>query len=170
MKKGKGLGAGRCPGVFYSIDAENDVIMNSAFAFPLAMEATPQYAAEVAACMMNKIYQPWLNEGGSQFIAQQQQLAELQKQGAEAHKSPTPLKVAFSEVISCQETIPLVKNLRLSSCPLGIANPVPFRQGDRPQRILHSRHLLRLSSNTAFLTINRTCPCSSGTKYSHDLY
>jgi len=83
----------------YSIDPENDVVMNAAPALPLAIEPPPHYAAEVAACMINEKYQPWLNEMGRQFIAQQEQLAELQKQVAEAHERRTPLEVAFSEVV-----------------------------------------------------------------------
>jgi len=45
----------------YSIDAENDVVMNAAPALPLAIEPPPHYAAEVTACMINEKYQPWLN-------------------------------------------------------------------------------------------------------------
>jgi len=73
--------------------------MNAAPALPLAIEPSPHYAAEVAACMINEKYQPWLNEVGRQFIAQQEQLAELQRKVAEAHERRTPLKVAFSEVV-----------------------------------------------------------------------
>jgi len=61
----------------YPIDAENDVVMNSAPALPLAIEPPPHYAAEVAACIINEKYQPWLHEVGRQLIAQQEQLAEL---------------------------------------------------------------------------------------------
>jgi len=68
----------------YSIDAENDVVMNAAAALPLAIEPPPHYAAEVAACIITEKYQPWLNEVGRQFIAQQEQFAELQRQVAEA--------------------------------------------------------------------------------------
>jgi len=70
----------------YSIDSENDVVMNAAPALLLAIELPPHYSAEVAAFMINEKYQPWLNEMGRQFIAQQEQLAELQKQVAEAHE------------------------------------------------------------------------------------
>jgi len=80
----------------YSIDAENDVVMNAAPALPLAIEPLPHDAAEVAACMINEKYQPWLNEMGRQFIAQQEQLAELQKRVAEAHERQTPHELAFS--------------------------------------------------------------------------
>jgi len=48
----------------YSIDAQNDVVMNAAPALPLAIEPPPHYAAEVAACMINEKYQRWLNEVG----------------------------------------------------------------------------------------------------------
>jgi len=95
----------------YSIDAENDVVMNAAPALPLALEPSPHYAAEVAASMINENYQPWLNEMGRQFIAQQEQLAELQKQVSEAHERRTPLEVAFSEVVRSRGTTPSVKNL-----------------------------------------------------------
>jgi len=54
----------------YSIDTENDVVMNAAPALPLAIEPPSHYAAEVAAYMINEKYQPWLNEVGRQFIAQ----------------------------------------------------------------------------------------------------
>ena len=70
----------------YSIDTENAVVMKPAPALPLAIEPPPHYAADVAACMINEKYQPWLNEMGRQFIAQQEQLAELQKQVAQAHE------------------------------------------------------------------------------------
>jgi len=70
----------------YSIEAENDVVMNAAPALPLAIQPPPHYAAEVAACMNNEKYQPWLNEVGGQFIAQQEELAELQRQVAKAHE------------------------------------------------------------------------------------
>jgi len=53
----------------YSIDAVNDVVMNTAPVLPLAIEPPPHYAAEVVACMINEKYQPWLNEVGRQFIA-----------------------------------------------------------------------------------------------------
>jgi len=36
---------------------------------------------------------------GRQFVAQQEQLAQLQKQVAEAHERRSPLEVAFSEVV-----------------------------------------------------------------------
>jgi len=53
----------------YSIDAENNLVMNTAPALPLAIEPPPHYAAQVAGCMINEKYQPWLNEMGRQFIA-----------------------------------------------------------------------------------------------------
>jgi len=96
----------------YSIEAENDVVMNAAPALPLAIEPPPHYAAEVAACMINEKYQPWWNEVGRQFSAQQEQLAELQRQVAEAPERRSPLEVAFSEVIRSWGTTPSVKNLR----------------------------------------------------------
>jgi len=104
----------------YSIDAENDVVMNAAPALPLAIEPPPHYAAAVAACMINEKYQPWLNEVGRQFIAQQEQVAELQKQVAGAHEGRTHLEVAFSEIVRSPGTTPSVKNLRPSSRPLGV--------------------------------------------------
>ena len=61
----------------YSIDAENDLVMNAAPALALAIEPPPHYAAQVAASMINEKYQPWLNELARQFIAQPEQLAEL---------------------------------------------------------------------------------------------
>jgi len=54
----------------YSIDAQNDIVMNVAPALPLAIEPPPYYSADVAACMINEIYKPCLNEVGRQFIAQ----------------------------------------------------------------------------------------------------
>jgi len=105
----------------HSVDAESDVVMNAAPALPLAIEPAPHYAAEVAACMINDKYQPWLNEVGRQFIAQQEQLAELQRQVAEADELQTPLEVAFSQVVQSRGTTPSVKNLRLSSRPLGVS-------------------------------------------------
>ena len=60
----------------YSIDAETNLVINAASPLPLAIELPPHYAAEVAACMINETYQPWLNEVGRQCIAQQEQLAE----------------------------------------------------------------------------------------------
>jgi len=69
----------QAPAQGYSIDAEHDIVMNAAPALPLAIEPPPHYAAKVAACMINVKYQPWLNEIGRQFIAQQEQLAELQR-------------------------------------------------------------------------------------------
>jgi len=103
-----------------SIDAESDVIMNTAPALALAIEPPPHYAAEVAACLIHEKYQPWLNEVGRQFIAQQQQLAELQRQVAEAHECRMPLEVALSEVVRSRGTTPSVKNLRPSPCALGV--------------------------------------------------
>jgi len=70
----------------YAIGAVNDVVMKAAPALPLAIEPPPHYAAEVAACMINEKYQPWLKEVGRQFIRQQEQLAELQKMVGEAHE------------------------------------------------------------------------------------
>jgi len=129
----------------YSIDAENDVVMNAAPALPLAIEPPPHYAAEVAACMIHEKYQPWLNEVGRQFIAQQEQLAELQKPVAEAHECRTPLEVAFSEVVCSRGTTPSVKNLRPSSHPLGVTKSSSISSGNHGERILLSRHLRRLS-------------------------
>ena len=104
----------------YSIDTENDVVMNDALALPLAIEPPPHYATEVAACLINEKYQPWLNEVGRQFIAHQEQHAELQKQVAEAHERRTSLAAAFSEVVRSRGTTPSVKNLWPSSRPLGV--------------------------------------------------
>jgi len=94
--------------------------MNAASTLPLAIEPPPHYAAEVAACMINEQYQPCLNDMGTQFIAQQEPLAELQKQVAEAHERRTTLEVGFSEVVRSWGTTPSVKNLRPSSRPLGV--------------------------------------------------
>jgi len=52
------------------------VVINPAPALPLAIEPPPHYAADVAACMINEKYQPWLNEVGRQFMAQEEQLLE----------------------------------------------------------------------------------------------
>ena len=113
----------------YSIDAENEVVRNAGPALALAIEPPPHYAAEVEACMINEKYQPWLNEVGRQFIAQQEQLAELQKQVAEAHERRTPLEVAFSEVVRSRGTTPSVKNLRPLSCPLGVTTSSSISSG-----------------------------------------
>ena len=114
----------------YSIDAENDVVMNAANALPLAIEPPPHYAAEVAACMINEKYQPWLNEEvGRHFVAQQEQLAQLQKQVAEAHERRSPLEVAFSEVVRSRGTTPSVKDLRPSSRPLGVTKSSSILSG-----------------------------------------
>jgi len=83
----------------YSIDPENDMVMNAAPALPLAIKPPPHYAAKVAAGMINEKHQPCMNGVGRQFIAQQEQLAELQQQVAEAHERRTPLEVAVSEVV-----------------------------------------------------------------------
>jgi len=113
----------------YSIDADNDVVMNPAPALPLAIEPPPHYAADVAACMINEKYQPWLNEVGRQFVVQQEQLAQLQKQVAEAHERRSPVKVAFSEVVRSRGTTPSVKNLRPSSRPLGVTKSSSISSG-----------------------------------------
>jgi len=104
----------------YSLDPEKDVVMNAAPALLLAIEPPPHYPAQVAACIINQTYHPWLNEVGRQFIAQQEQLAELQRQVAEAHERRTPHEVALSEVVRSRGTTPSVKNLRPSSRPLGV--------------------------------------------------
>ena len=103
--------------------------MNAAPALPLAIEPPPHYAAEVAACMINEKYQPWLNAVGRQFIIQQEQLAELQKQVAEAHERRTPLEVAFSEVVRSRGPTPAIKNLRPSSRPLGVTKSSSISSG-----------------------------------------
>jgi len=113
----------------YSIGAENDVVMNAAPALPLAIEPPPHYAAEVAACMINQKYQPWLNEVGRQFVPQQEQLAQLQKQVAEADERRSPLEVAFSEVVRSRGTTPSVKNLRPSSPPHGVTKSSSISSG-----------------------------------------
>jgi len=128
----------------YSIDAENDMVMKAAPALSLAIEPPPHYAAEVAAYMINEKYQPWLNEVGRQPIAQQDRLAELQKQVAEAHERRTPLDVAFSEVVRSRGTTPSVKNLWPSSRPLGVTKSSSISSGKHRERILHTRHLRRL--------------------------
>jgi len=113
----------------YSIDTENNMVRNAAPALPLAIEPPPHYAAEVAACMINEKYQPLLNEVGRQFIAQQEQLAALQKHVAEAHECRTPLEVAFSEVVRSPGTTPLVKNLRPSSRPVRVTKSSSISSG-----------------------------------------
>ena len=113
----------------YYIDAENDVVMNAAPALPLAIEPPPHYAAEVAACIIIEKYQPCLNEVGRHFIAQQEQLAELQRQVAEGQERRTPLEVAFSEVVRSRGTTPSVKNLRPLSRPLGVTKPSSISSG-----------------------------------------
>jgi len=113
----------------YSLDAKNDIVMNAAPPLPLAIEPPPQYAAEVAACMITEKYQPWLNEVGRQFIPHQEQLGELQKQVAKAHERRTPLRVAFSEVVRSRGTTPSVKNLRPSSRPLGVTKSSSISSG-----------------------------------------
>ena len=89
----------QAPAQGYSIDAENDVVMNAAPTLSLAIEPPPHYGAEVSACMINEKYQPWLNEVGRQFITQQELLAELHRQVAEAHERQSHLEVAFSEIV-----------------------------------------------------------------------
>jgi len=113
----------------YSIDAENDVVMNGAPALPLAIEPPPHYAAEVTACMINEKDQPWLDEVGRQFIAQQEQLAEFQRQVAEAHERRTPLEVAFSEVVQSRGTTTSVKYLQPLSRPLGVTKSSSISSG-----------------------------------------
>jgi len=113
----------------YSIDAENDVVMNAAPALSLAIEPPLHYAAEVAACKINEKYQPRLNEVGRQFIAQQEQLAEFEKKVAEPHERRTALEVAFSEVVRSRGTTPSVKNLGPLSLPLGVTNSRSIASG-----------------------------------------
>jgi len=113
----------------YSIDAENDVVMNAAPALPLAIEPPSHYAAEVAACMINEKYPPCLNEEGRQSIAQQERLAELQRQVAEAHERRSPLEVAFIEVVRSRGTTPSVKIRPPSSRPLGVTKSSSISSG-----------------------------------------
>jgi len=113
----------------YAIDAENDVVMNAAPALPLAIEPPSLYAAEVAACMINEKYQPWLNEVGRQFVAQQEQLALLQKQVAKADERRSPLEVDFRAVVRSRGTTPSVKNLRPTSRPLGVTKSSSISSG-----------------------------------------
>jgi len=54
----------------YSMDPENDVVMNAAPPLPFIIEPPSHYTVEVAPCMINETYQPWLNKVGRQFIAQ----------------------------------------------------------------------------------------------------
>jgi len=44
----------------YCLEAENNIVMNTAPACSLTIEPPPHYAAQVAACLINKKYQPWL--------------------------------------------------------------------------------------------------------------
>jgi len=129
----------------YSIDTENYVVMNTPPTLPLVIEPPPPYATQVAACMINETYQPWLNEVGRQFIAQQEQRAELQSQVAEAHERRTPLQVAFREVIRSPGTTPLVKISRDCHILTQLLNPAPFRWRDHQDRTLHNPHLRSLS-------------------------
>jgi len=138
-----------------SIDVENEVVMNPPHALPLAIEPPPHYAAEVAACTINEKYQPWLNEVRRQFIAQQEQLAQLQKQVAEAHERRSPLEVAFSEVVRSRGTTPSVKTSGSRHLLSGLPNLAPFRRGDHQERTLSSRHLRRLSPQHAPLYHDR---------------
>jgi len=113
----------------YSIDVENDVVMNAAHALPLAIEPPPDYAAEAAAYMINEKYQPWLNVVGRHFVAQPEELAQLQKQVAEAHERRSPFEVALSEVVRSWGTTPSVKKLRPLSRPLGVTKSRSISSG-----------------------------------------
>jgi len=105
------------------------MVMTAARALPLAIEPPPHYAAEVAASMINEKFQPWLNEVGRQLIAQQEQLAELQRQVAEADERRTPPEVAFSEVFRTRGTTPSVKNRRPLSRPLQVTKSCSISWG-----------------------------------------
>ena len=129
----------------YSIDAQNAMVINDAPALPLAIEPPPHYAAEVAACMINEKYQPWLNEVGRQFLVQQVQLVQWQKQVAEADERQNPLEVAFSEVVRSRGTTPSIKTSGPRHVLSGLLNLAPFRHGDHRDRTLLSHHLRRLS-------------------------
>ena len=69
---------------------------------------------------MNEKYQRWLNNGVREYIAEQEQLALLEKPVAEAQDGRTLPEVAFSVVVRSRGTTPSVKNLRPSSRPLGV--------------------------------------------------
>ena len=66
---------------------------------------------------------------GRQFVTQQEQLAQLQKQVAEAHERRSPLEVAFSEVVRSRGTTPWLKNLRPSSRPLRVTKSSSISSG-----------------------------------------
>jgi len=66
---------------------------------------------------------------GRQFIAQQEQLAELQKQVAEGHERRTPLEVALSEVVRSRETTRSVKNIRPWTRPRGVTKSGSISSG-----------------------------------------
>ena len=122
--------------------------------------------------MINVIYQPWLNEVRRQFIPQQEQLVELQKQVADGQECRTPLEVGFSEVVRSWRTTPSVQNLQKLSSPRGVTKPSPPCQGAHREIILHSRHLWMLSHNTLSrrTIVNHTCPSSSRTKHARNPY
>jgi len=66
---------------------------------------------------------------GRQCITQQDQLADLQRQVAEAHERRTSLEVAFSKVVRSRGTTTLVKNLRPLSCPLRVTKSSSISSG-----------------------------------------
>ena len=97
----------------HSIDAENDIVMIQAP--PIPIKETPQYAAEIAAVMIDEKWEPWLNQLGLQNLQQQEQIANLQKQVAEAARRESPLDRAFSEsIVSSRTSTPRVRVLRSS--------------------------------------------------------
>jgi len=156
----------------YSIDTENDVVMNAAPALPLAIEPPPHYAGEVAACMINEKYQPWLNEVGRQFIALQDQLAELQKQVAEVYECQTPLELAFSEVVRSRGTTLSVKTSGPRHVLSGLRNLAPFHR-----EIIETEFSTAAASgggprNPLSVTtiVDSTCPLGSGRKSAGDSY
>jgi len=156
-----------------SIDTANKLRRIAAPALPLAIEPPSHYASEGAACMINEKYQPWLNEVGRQFIAPQEQLAQLQKQVAKAHERRSPLAVAFGLVVRSQGTTPSVKNLRPSSPAVVVSKSSSISSGkssrqNSPQ--VSPPECIPFNPFSLTTIVHCTSPSGSRTKYAGDMY
>ena len=129
----------------YSIDAENDMLMNAAPALPLAIAPPPHYAAEVAPCMINEKYQPWLNELGRQFMPSKSSLQNCKSRWPKYMNVEPLLKWPSVRLSDHGEQLLRSKTSGRRHVLSGLPNLPPFHRGDHRDRTLLSRHLRRLS-------------------------
>jgi len=107
----------------YSIDSNNDVNMCTAPPLPLAIVASPQYTAEMAAVMGHKEMAPILSQVAQTALESQERVRQCEQQlQVLVVLQPAPLTVAFEEAMRSRGVSPVanLRNLRVAAQQSGV--------------------------------------------------